>query len=148
MRVLSIDPGVNGCGVAMFSDNVLKAAAYVPGDLKTMAGNVYGWQGDPEILVVEKPQVYREAKLKGDPNDLIDLAIVVGTLAERFHDAGLALYLPRTWKGQVPKVVMRQRIANRLSHEEFFSPVLPSASLSHNVWDAIGIGLFHLGRLK
>jgi hypothetical protein len=53
-----------------------------------------------------------------------------------------ALY-PSEWKGQVPKDVMNERVLKRLSVKEHEALV----SSDHNTLDAVGIGLFHSGRL-
>jgi hypothetical protein len=81
--------------------------------------------------------------------DLISLAIFVGSAATRLLSLGLqpVFYEPSAWKGSVPKDVMIERIKRRLSPEEHARVDLPRAkSLHHNIWDAVGIGLYHLKR--
>lgn len=94
-------------------------------------------------LVIEKPQIYQGRKQKGDPNDLIDLAMVVG--AWRHEHPYTELVKPRQWKGQVPKAVMTKRILSKLTDAEL--AVLGDLKSNHNVVDAVGIGLWKLGRL-
>jgi hypothetical protein len=96
-------------------------------------------------LVIEKPQVYQSMKV--DPGDLIDLAIVVGRIIG-LSGREVTLYKPSQWKGQTPKAIHHERIKKLLSADELSRVVLPKAkkTLGHNVWDAIGLGLFHLGR--
>lgn len=61
------------------------------------------------------------------------------------------LFTPEVWKGAVPKHIHQPRILKALTPEERF--VLKSVtegmngSLVHNVIDAVGIGMFSLGRL-
>lgn len=151
--LVSIDPGVRLCGVAVFEDGELASAWLSKSSgWRTMAYCVvsdlqkrYPLEVlEPGRLVIEKPQIYTQNKLKGDPNDLIDLACVVGALGVLMIRQELTTYLPRQWKGQVPKHVMIERIKGKLSEDERKRIELPSAkSLQHNVWDAVGIGLHH-----
>lgn len=99
-------------------------------------------------VAIELPQVYREAKLKGDPNDLIDLAAVVGAICCNSLPGRKNVYLPREWKGQTPKAIFIERAKKRLSLEELQAVRLPKAKiLAHNVWDSVALGLVHLGRM-
>ncbi len=97
-------------------------------------------------LVLEVPQVYRQGLQKGDPADLIELAGVDGALAALITAGKTTGYLPQRWKGQVPKEIHHKRILAKLSETEKAAIEPTPASLLHNVYDAIGIGLFHLGR--
>ena len=150
----SIDPGVNGAGLAIWDGRELIRACYVspmpfcrPDRLCRVA-----YQTEIEISrttvdvlprVIELPRVYPGAR-KNDPNDLVDLACVAGALGNEFTE----YVYPRTWKGQVPKVVMGKRIMSRLSEGEKWNIEKCPESLKHNVLDAIGIGLWKLGRLS
>lgn len=101
-------------------------------------------------VVIERPQVYVAAKLKGDPNDLISIAGVVGAIGTLYWQDGskIVTYLPREWKGTVPKAVTELRVDKRLSDDEKKRVEWPAKSLSHNVYDAIALGLFYAGRGK
>lgn len=136
---VSIDPGVNASGIATWRGNQLIAARYYK-----PSGQWVGYS-----LVIEKPQIYQGRKQKGDPNDLIDLAIEVGVLSTLFSDGTVTLVKPREWKGQVPKEVMLKRILSKLTADELqlIKGLGLSKSQSHNVVDAVGIGLWALGRL-
>lgn len=95
-------------------------------------------------LAVELPQIYARSKSKGDPNDLIAVAGVVGAL-DALAPHHTTVYLPSEWKGQVPKSVMTTRTTSKLEKTELERIITPRrASLMHNVWDAIGIGIHHL----
>lgn len=167
MRVC-VDPGIRGCGAAIFLGGSLLKAAYVPAgpDGDGVVGRAVqsaravvvwigqqnldwgpSWNGYPIRLVIEWPQVYRAGRGRGDPNDLLGLAAVDGALAAICLDYKVVTYLPREWKGQVPKDVMVERIKSRLTPEELTRVELPAKSLQHNVYDAIGLGLKDLGRL-
>jgi hypothetical protein len=148
--ILAIDPGVQKCGAALLDEGrgaTLLFAAYVPHTA------VRDWalsasQGEELRLVVEMPKIYPgSGQQKGDLNDLLDLAAVVGYLESEFRDSERVY--PAQWKGQVPKKIMTARILNKLSPVEQLAVFECGAVKSklHNVIDAVGIGLWHLGRL-
>lgn len=149
--LICLDPGVKAAGVAIYEDNELSRAFLASGsgwqDTAQTAwelildGYPFGLRGLNPELAIEIPQVYE--KRKTDPNDLISLALMAGAFAGRAVE--VTTYLPRIWKGQVPKHIMTRRIKKKLSPEEMTRVELPSArSLQHNVWDAVGIGQYHL----
>lgn len=160
----SIDPGLNHCGIAVWMNGGLFKAGLVKAKsakkdiaarIRAMTKALDDWEfvvwGElynqytnvgPGCRVSELPQVYPGPRTIGDPNDLIALALVVGAI-DPDH-----LYKPREWKGNVPKDVMIKRIQSKLSADERRKVNLPSPALAHNVWDAVGIGLHHLKRLK
>ena len=162
--VVSIDPGLRACGVAIFWDGVLVRAAYVknpekkargPEAWKAMAQAVYEWMSDtnkpgwtkrPHVLVLEVPQVYRAGQQKGDPDDLIQLAGVDGCVVGLIGPDVVRAYLPREWKGQVPKEIHNARVMRELTEEEKAAIEPCAPSLLHNVIDGIGIGLYFLKR--
>lgn len=163
--LISIDPGVRRCGVALFVDErlvraglvSLTAAAAEEGDAEccnALAGAVTGFPGRIPYLtdiVVEFPKVYPAAQQKGDQNDLLRLAAVAGACMTRVTVFGERRFVfPREWKGTIdPDAFIERRIKPALAAEEHARIELPSAkSLSHNVYDAIGIGLWALGRLE
>lgn len=163
--VVAIDPGVKGSGVAVFHGTFLWVASYrTSGDIFDAAFNpehlTYPKMQTPVRIVLEKPQVYRTGRLKGDPNDLIDVAVaggeMLGRALERFRRCGIdpasivvEKIVPAVWKGQLPKEVAQERIERALASHEVTCIVEPHpASLMHNVWDAIGIGLWAVKRFK
>lgn len=155
--LLAVDPGLRGCGIALFRDRILEQAVYVEGEAK--AQRAAGWTAmvnavsefvgarTVEELVVELPQVYVAVRSKGDPNDLIQLAAVVGGLCAEFRWAHQKIYLPAEWKGQVPKEIIHERAEKRLTTEEMAAISCRRKSLLHNVKDAVAIGLVFLGRM-
>lgn len=137
-RLVSVDPGKNACAWADFRDGVLEDCGLDPG---------LPFPG-PDLLVVELPQIYQQRKQKGDPNALVDLAFAAGvfTSGAMGIDTELLLVRPRAWKGTRPKHVCNKITLNALTEEEKARiPNLPKTKL-HNVLDAIGIGLWRLGR--
>lgn len=158
---VALDPGKHRAGVAVFRDSVLWWAGLC-GDGKsgplstvraTVAALTLGAQPSPFFswAIVENQQVYRG--LPGpNPNDLIPLAFVAGGVTASISSAADCAFrfpLPREWKGSVPKKVWTARILSRLSTAELdiLKAVKCPASLRHNTVDAIGLGLWHLGRL-
>lgn len=152
MRLLAVDPGVHQCGCAHFLDGRLVDAALVVRDRNHWgdgpAGTVESvgiWFGlRPDQFAVERQRVYpgRQGR-RTDPNDLLDLSLVTGGLIYAFRQAKTKVIYPADWKGQTPKKVMNHRVFSRLTVEE----QLALGTKNHNVLDAVGIGLYYLGRL-
>lgn len=162
---VAIDPGVNHCGLAIFDGPVLVYAKLVKNKLVkntgkktwlTMASAVqhdftaWVFANDCGVvsrtLILERPQVY--VRGKGDNNDLIDLAGIIGVIAGRMSPVwfdDVVFYKPHDWKGNVKKEVMTERIKGWLSEKELkLVEKTAPASLLHNVLDAAGLGLVHL----
>lgn len=158
MGFLSIDPGVRSMAIAEWNDaNELLVAWNEPSGLPDgtkLSRLVERWSSSAIKLrdcsvVGEKPVVYPGAKgLKTNPNDLLDLAMCAGA----FYGAVtplteyIRLVEPAEWKAQVPKEITRERIKAILTPQEI-SRIRKGGEM-HNVWDAIGIGLFASGRAK
>jgi hypothetical protein len=160
--LLAVDPSVTATGMAVFEAGVLAHARLVENrstksidDWRSMAWGVFYAVHFPSSgdAVIEIPQVYRRGP--GDPNDLVTLAGVAGAIATVVPPViHLHSVVPAEWKGQVPKpkrasdpYIIEDRVRARLSPEELSRVQLPSArSLQHNVWDACGLGMWHLGR--
>ena len=159
-RMLCVDPGLRGCGVAEFLGGTLVRAAYVKNTLASgrgykahagMSQEIYYWVGAPvvDLFLIEMPRIYPGlAQQKGDPNDLLDIAGVGGAIAGIFEEYGIESVFPSDWKGQVPADMMTERIKRALTQEEKAKAEKCAASLAHNMWDACGIGLHRLGRLN
>lgn len=168
--LVALDPGIRGCGVAYYAGTCLARAGYVrnptkKGDDTTAVASVVAaltewvkgcggcYLSETRILAVERPQIYTWGKGKGDPNQLIPLAEIGAGLACALPWTEYRTYRPRQWKGTIDGDVMVARISARgpgslLTPEEHARVDLPCASLAHNVWDAVGIGLHHYGRLS
>jgi hypothetical protein len=149
VNVLAIDPG-KAMAHAVFVNDVLAIAGH--GMLsQAEVRETVGLDYSGTTVVIETPRWYG-ANNRVDVNDLLGLAEHVGEL--RSFYAGMGLHVeqiwPRTWKGTVPDDIMQKRILNALSKEERERvPLRPRArDVNHNISDAIGIGLWRLGRLK
>jgi hypothetical protein len=134
--LVSIDSGaVSGWGV--FREGLLIAAGIHAERFRFPDGS---------DLVIEVPRIY-PFKGKGDQNDLIKTAFRAGRLSARWREEDITETAPRTWKGNVNKDLMVERVKEFLRPEELL--IVPSVpeSYAHNMWDGIGLGLFHLGRM-
>ena len=153
-HLVSLDPGLRGCGVAWWHANgSLAHVAYLRNPVKKGDGPA-AWMGytkstgwyEPAYathFISEVPQVYRAGASKGDPDDLIQLAGVVGVFSALFAATTYTGVKPREWKGQVPKDVHHARLVKTLTPEELaMVEAAAPPSLRHNVLDAVGIGRY------
>lgn len=150
--LVSLDPGLRGSGVAWFNaQGQLVRTDYVRNPEKTGNGpqawtgylRVALWEDAVWHFISEIPQVYRAGASKGDPDDLIQLAGVVGVFSSIFRATTHLGVKPREWKGQVPKDVHHARLVKTLTPEEMAMVERAAPpSLRHNVLDAIGIGRY------
>lgn len=140
--MIAIDPGVQACGVAWFSrKGELERAEYVH------VSSIGALCSPFEKLIIEMPRIYPgSGQRKGDLNDLLDLAAVVGRCEQRLGPLASRRVFPAQWKGQVPKKIMNARVLGKLSPDEQ-DRIKRAGAKTHNVLDAIGIGLWALGRL-
>lgn len=160
-HLVAVDPGLRGVGLAVFDTQTkqLVRACYAKG---AASGNgPKAWEAvvlavSAELkgvsigdLIMEFPQCYPRASSKVN-NDLAQLAAIDGALGEAFTGANPRVVFPAEWKGSLPKEVHHERILRTLSAEEQARICWPSAkkTLGHNVLDAVGLGLFALGRVK
>lgn len=170
MILLAVDPSVRSSGIALFKDGILIHAARV-----TVKPNKHScgaqrcmdmvWAIEEKVtkvknsihlnqrvttVVFEWPRTYPNQKTP--PNDLFPLA-GIGMALYGLHSDGAEVhsYLPQEWSGGVPKsktgsalVSARgKRISGILCAEE--KALVPD---QHDILDAVGLGLFHLGRME
>ena len=175
-ELLAFDPSVQRAGLALFRGGELiqvTQMSFVPtfdgesegARVVRCAMEVIYWlaaqKAAPSRLAVEWPQIYRTAKSKGDPNKLLPLAGLCGALAGmlraiqdgREETLQILSYKPSEWAGQVPKATKARktmkspralRIQSRLNPRE----LRLWEGLGHDAIDAIGIGLYALGRFE
>lgn len=175
MTLIAFDPGLHNPALAVFQGGVLVYASRVKVPtalkstklsmgtrcvgvaqeaLKVLQAKFPDLQG-PVTLVVEWPKVYRGTKAKGDPADLLPLAgtgiALASLLTTRYPGLEIFTPIPFDWTGNLPKAtkgdpresVRGVRVWSRLSERERECVVL-----SHDAIDAIGIGLWKLGRFE
>lgn len=151
MALVAIDPG-KAVGFAEFNGELTNATVCTPEECLLFIENAARISrarssGD---CVIEIPQVYPGQQQKGDQNDLILLAVMVGKFAERAKEQrfGVALVKPREWKGQLPKDVCWRRVRETLTPLEFSRIPELSKSRAHNMHDAIGLGTWFQKRWR
>jgi hypothetical protein len=149
-----IDPGKKLCGVALFSDRgyLLRAELVRANDVVSLADAVADVVKKNRIenrlaLAYEMPQVYMSDP--GKAKSLFPLALTDGAVAHALRPSEIIEYKPHDWKGSVDPDVMTKKIQTRwMTAADHKAVVMPSAkSLAHNIFDAIGIGIYHLRRL-
>lgn len=101
--------------------------------------------GDPLKVIVEIP-TSRGGNTPASVDSLITLAITAGRVIGRYEELGqrVRTVTPNQWKGSVPKAIHHKRIKARLTSEELALLV----GASGDMIDAVGIGLWDLGRLE
>lgn len=150
MNFVIIDPG-NLTGWAAFSGtSLIEARVCAKREFFQSTWVLPGWMGSRPLVVIEAPRWYPHDH--SDVNDLLDLSVYVGEL-KRFYEAMgcvVELVWPRTWKGNVPKKITNRRTVAALSPGELeLLPRRPRAKdHDHNMIDAVGLGLWKLGRLR
>ena len=155
--LLAIDPGKD-TGAARFLGDVLVdvklfTCSGPPVErVRSISYNVAMWCETADRLACEWPQIYQRAKSKGDPNDLLPLAAILGGIFTDFPAAEIVLYKPAEWKGQMSKEACHEKIRKSLGASELkllddCLMTIPR-SLRHNAMDAVGIGLKALGRFE
>ena len=146
MRILGIDPGMRATGVCYYVDGECDAFTIRPKSLSLMGAIVevvdalqdYLPDSLPlEVLVIERMQIYTREKSKGNPNDLIPLAMLAGAIMVRQPAGTVLLPTPAQWKGQVPKDIHHARIRAKV-------PGL--GRCSKDAMDAVGLVLWALER--
>ena len=149
-QLVTFDPAARHAGWAAFREGRLASCGLEREDplsagLEELAGTL-----SVHRLVVEVPQVYQQRGWKGDPNDLIEVALTAGRIAQAFDQAPAEFVRPHAWKGSVPKDVMLLRITESLdgAEQNVLHAAKVPASMKHNVIDAVGLGLWALGRLN
>ena len=159
--LVSIDPGTEETGIALYREGKLVDVDVLR--VKASAGNreirassmgrlavdrVRAWK-EPARVVLEYPQVYKHGPgAEVDPDDVLCLVLVLGHIWGTFHAVNgnkVELVRPATWKGQVPKRIMNNRIVGTLSPVEQ-QLVHDKVRSNHNALDAVGIGLWALRR--
>lgn len=138
--MMAVDPGTKSTGLAFFLDGKLRSADRRK--FTTCAElQPFGQESLVDVLVCEVPQAYPRSKV--DPNDLIKLALLAGGLVAQTIAVHKVLVKPREWKGQVPKKIHNARTLAALTPAE----LKLCEGVSHDEIDAVGLGLWYLGRV-
>ncbi len=123
MMLLAIDPGLTGCGWALWEGDLV-AAGFVPTETSAREPARWGTVARrvltdvpllPDKVVVETMRTYTQGK--SDPADLFALQGLAGALLGLAQGWGMETdgYLAATWKGQVPRDVMGARVEKEIA---------------------------------
>jgi hypothetical protein len=149
-RVTAIDPGLTS-GWAQFTAKKLSGA----GVFREHDYPAVWHRGYEQTLVIEVPRIYPH-RSKGDPNDIVQLALTVGEIRGHYRPQVTRIVetYPASWKGQVPKEIHHARVLKQLADDETrilapharrFSKTHPHG-FDHNLLDAVALGLWFLRR--
>lgn len=155
--IACIDPGTSakgGTGLAFFEDEgtLIRALLLRPPNVKGIAerirATVHPWHPRESLglCLTEWPQIYKGDRR--DPNHLLGLTGMAMALATALGARECRAVLPRTWKGTLDGDAMTKSIEGRLTPSELANIDPCPASLRHNILDAVGLGLWHFGRLE
>lgn len=161
MLILAIDPGVGGTGWALMKADSARLVNY-----GTLHGKGVWAQKAKQIMIgFEKlfavredyiGQVYIESPVfmrgfggytTASTGDLVKLSMLCGAMylhALKKEEHGVMLVEPSKWKGQLPKKVCNQRVSRILEQIHPYEV----GRVSNHALDAVGLGLWALGRFK
>lgn len=156
---LSIDPGTNGTGWALWERGT--SAPHLTGIITPTGDH---WDTKPLQIMAEFESIFRPTshqithvyleyptlmqslggQVTAKSGALVKLAYLVGYLSAGFTawiDADVRLITVNEWKGQLPKSLVQKRIERILG-------LKACQGYKSHVWDAVGIGLYAKGRFK
>lgn len=148
---MAIDPGVHFTAWAVFdcqsATALVLGGGYVKSESVFEVVAPFFEGGHPVRVVIEKPVKYPDKKRTH--KDIDRLLVVVKDLQKTFKGAGceVTTIQPVQWKANTPKTIHQKRIVDALTATEMKKVLWPSKHLCHNVFDALGLGLFATGRL-
>ena len=157
-NLIAVDPGLRSAGWAVFHGQDIVSAGivnprqeYREEEVVTRAVDVGQQLGDlvhkkfsgVTHAIVEMPVYYGP----GDKNagSIFKLCVCIGSIAQALNERGVIVETVNVpeWKGQLPKEVVIRRI-------KIIVPdwAIKGLNLEKDMWDAVGIGLWKLGRFK
>lgn len=160
--LLAIDPSINNCGIALFdmkTKKLLDAMLVNPDKIAKRDGEFY----DKAFSIATKVETVREKcgvvqvycelpdhwRVAGfmarESGSTEKLAFMCGLFYGMRNDVDKFVFkLPREWKGQLSKDVMKNRIEKYYVGKGKSYTDKEWKDIDHNVCDAIGIGHFAL----
>lgn len=148
--LLAIDPGVQA-GWALFEDGTMFKVGVIAPSVGSWAEradkvmnllSILAGQHEVSQIICEWPfyhetQGGREVAKSGA---LVKLSVMVGRICQMAADRQIPFSFVEvnTWKGQLPKTAVIHRIKRRLGETA-------CTGIKTHAWDAVGIGLHHLG---
>ena len=159
--LVSVDPGKQHAGVAVFIDRVLYTCAYIAtkrpapaasNEVASRARTLIPHGMRVSIVVSEWPSVRDNRRAKGSAaksgNDLLFLTHTVGAINKEFFEADVhEIVGVNTWKGSLDKdLVMHRVLEKRLSPQEIAVVSKNGYLKNDHVLEAVGVGLWRLYR--
>ncbi len=155
---LAIDPGLQGTGVAYFDrDGELRWVKVInptKGDWLVRASHMatavrmllmddtgLEWHSTQVVCELMEMHGSARARMMWAGGDLQRTLILTGMFCARLRPCPIDLIPPSKWKGQMPKDVVQRRIEKKLG-----KAYCRRLEIKTHAWDAVGIGLFSLGR--
>jgi hypothetical protein len=153
---VAVDPGVVKGGLAIYIDGLLVRAetvraptprAWAAKLVDSVASVLRGLEGADVEWVVERMVKRRGKAVKHSDLDRVERS--VEALKDMIRQSPsvrgrIVRVKPEAWKAQIPKPICHARSQKILSHTERLSIL----DTGHDALDAVGIGLFHIGRAK
>lgn len=154
-----VDPSTKSTGISVFRDEIIidveciKIPSAFSGKLAItyMCQKViHKFKGYtdlfPNVSVVMEDQLWRGEEERMTPMAFATLYGLVCSLYCSFYlinnEKEVFLYVPREWKGTTPKDIMCARIYKKEIDKTWFKET------DHDVLDAVGIGRFHMEKVK
>lgn len=140
MIIVAVDPAARCAYYAIFEDGHLKEVGSCGPKTRKKLPYSAKW-------IFEKPRKY--SRFAVAHKDLDRLVSMNSSLQRRIRKAGgkYSEVYPQDWKGNVPKKIHHRRAEALLSEEE--RRVIPGPDqdeYDHNLYDAVALGLWYLGR--
>lgn len=146
--ILALDPGKT-FGWALFDEAARRLVDCGVDDHKSPkreVSTIYCPRNGELSVLIEKPHKHGKVPLE----DIIALAIRAGELGGQFSPSPVRYIEPVEWKGNLPKEISHARIWAKLTPAEQNLVAVAAKGMApskrHNMLDAIGIGLFGVGR--
>lgn len=154
LRIVSIDPGLQGTGLAVWERGTLVRADVLA--LRSVDAQK-NWAARVDLLIREHMAPHVDAgvdmlvcemmEFQGGGarglgwrnGDMQRTTYFIGALAGHFHWCDVILVPVHVWKGQLPKDLVESRLRKRIPETE-------SMRVWSHAWDAVGIGAWTVGR--
>lgn len=155
---LGVDPGLNGTGWALLynesgetvlhshgiffhgiTDSLVRRSMHYSEDLQN---TLKQFMDKVNEVCIEYPAYFdtTSGNMIAKRGDLTKLTFLVGVLTKTVQSLKIKVTLVpvNTWKGQLPKEVVKRRILKKLGENQ-------CRNLKSHDWDAVGLGLYGLG---